>query len=191
MSAKQKKGSLLKRLVFVCSVPVFLVGMFFLLRELLFPKAYEGLVSQYSESYGIPQSFVYAVINTESGFDSSAQSDVGARGLMQIMEDAFKWTKKHLDAVHTDISYDDLYIPEYNIEYGCCMLSYYYKKYDSLGLSAAAYHAGTNKVDEWISDGIISTDDFDADDIPSDATAHYVNKVMRAYWAYENLYQQE
>lgn len=191
MCAERRKKSAFRRLLFVLGLFAFLVGIFYLLRELLFPKAYEDEIYEYSERYGISQDFVFAVINTESGFDTDATSDAGARGLMQIMEDAFLWSKKHLDVEHTSISYDELYVPEYNIEYGCCMLSYYYQKYQSYELSAAAYHAGTNKVDEWISDGTIDTKAFDADDIPSKATRHYVNKVMTAYKAYGLLYEQE
>lgn len=188
MSAKQKKKSVLSRLLFVLAVVTFLIGSFFVLRQLLFPKAYEDIVDEYSEKYSISSDFVYAVINTESGFDCKAQSDVGARGLMQIMEEAFLWTKKHLNVETTLINYDDLFIPEYNVEYGCCMLSYYYNKYESYELSAAAYHAGTNQIDKWIADGQLNPDNFDVNDIPSKATRHYVNKVMTAYKAYGILY---
>ncbi len=189
MSDKQKKRrSPLSVALFLVAVAVFLVGLVFVIRQLAFPKAYESIVQEYSSYYEIDENFIFAVINTESGFDENAVSDVGASGLMQIMEDAFLWTKKHLDAVHTDISYEDILSPEYNVEYGCCMLSYYYEKYDSYELSAAAYHAGTNQVDKWIAEGVISIDNFDSDDIPSDATSHYVKKVMRAYKAYEYLY---
>ncbi len=184
----KKQRSKASVLLFFLAVIVFIVGMFFVLRELLFPKAYEQFTDEYSQYYDIDEDFIFAVINTESGFDKNAKSDVGASGLMQIMENAFTWSKKHLNVIHTDISYDDLMNPEYNIEYGCCMLSYYYEKYDSLELAAAAYHAGTTQVDEWLSDGVISATDFDYNDIPSSATSHYVKKVMRAYKAYKYFY---
>lgn len=188
MSTKRNKISNARRLLFFAALIAFIVGMFFLLRELLFPKAYVDIVDKYSQQYGISKDFVFAVINTESGFDTEATSDAGARGLMQIMNDAFLWSRKHLDVIHTDITYDDLFKPEYNVEYGCCMLGYYFDKYQSYELSAAAYHAGMNKVDEWISDGIINPDNFDAGDIPSKSTRHYVNKVITAYKAYGFLY---
>ena len=77
---------------------------------------------------------------------------------------------------------------KYNIEYGCFMLSYYYDKYDSYEIAAAAYHSGMGQVDSWISDGTIDADYFDADDIPGSKTSHYIKKVMRCYSAYTNLY---
>ncbi len=184
---KERKSHISKLVLFL-GVLCFLVGMFFILRGLLFPKAYSDTVDEYCEHYEIDSDFIFAVINTESGFDTDAVSDVGASGLMQIMEDAFLWTRKHLNAVHTDIDYSDMMIPEYNIEYGSCMLAYYYEKYGSYELAAAAYHAGTNQVDRWLSNGDISVNNFDISDIPSDTTSHYVKKVMWSYKAYNLLY---
>lgn len=185
---KKKNGHVIARIAVAVLVIALLMLTPTICRKLFYPMAYQQYVEAYSNKYGLSQSFVYAVINTESGFDEKASSNVGALGLMQIMEDAFEWTKHSLSVEHSDIAYDDMLTAQYNIEYGCCMLGYYYQKYGSYELSAAAYHAGTNQVDMWLSDGVISAEDFDADDIPSDATSHYVKKVMRAYDAYEALY---
>lgn len=189
MTAGKKRMSPAKRFAtFLAVAAMALALLAFLLRTVFYPREYQTYVEKYSEEYGIEQSFVYAVINVESGFDENASSDAGAVGLMQIIEDAFQWTKRSLDVRDRDLSYEDMKNPEYNIEYGCCMLGYYYSKYGSYELSAAAYHAGTNQVDIWIAEGSVSGDCFDADEIPSAATAHYVKKVMRAYKAYEELY---
>lgn len=189
MQNKSKRGkSPISKLVLFLGVLCFAVGMFFILRELFFPKAYSDTVEEYCEYYNIDTDFIFAVINTESGFNTNAVSDVGASGLMQIMEDAFLWTRKHLNAVHTDIEYSDMMTPEYNIEYGSCMLAFYYDKYGSYELAAAAYHAGTNQVDRWLHNGDISKDNFKISDIPSDTTSHYVKKLMWSYKAYDLLY---
>lgn len=186
------KGRKLKPVMRLIIIAIIFAAILFLVpwlcKTLFYPKKYEQYVEKYSALYGIDESFAYAVINTESGFDEKAASNVGALGLMQIMRDAFEWTKGSLVVENKDIGYDDMLTAQYNIEYGCCMLGYYYQKYGSYELSAAAYHAGTNQVDRWLSDGVISAVDFDADDIPSDATSHYVKKVMRAYEAYKALY---
>lgn len=188
-AGKRKKRG--RTLSVVCILGIFVIITFaapWICRKFFYPKAYGEYVELYSDRYSLDENFVYAVINTESGFDVKAESDVGAIGLMQIMEDAFKWTKRSLGVEHDEIVYTDLLVAEYNIEYGCCMLGYYYQKYGSYELAAAAYHAGTNQVDIWLEDGVIDINDPDANDIPSDATAHYVKKVMRAYRAYEALY---
>lgn len=153
----------------------------------IYPKHYNEYVSQFSEQYNIDENFIFAVIKTESNFNPDARSEVGARGLMQIMNDAFEWSYFKIGG--EEISYDDMFDPRYNIEYGCFMLGYYYEKYQSYELSAAAYHSGMGQVDKWISEGIIDVDNLDVEDIPSDKTCHYVKKVMSAYKAYENLYK--
>lgn len=185
---EQKHRAVKSVIIIVLLITAILFAVPWLCKTLFYPKKYEQYVQKYSAAYGIDESFAYAVINTESGFDEKATSNVGALGLMQIMQDAFEWTQRSLSVENKDIAYDDMLTAQYNIEYGCCMLGYYYQKYGSYELSAAAYHAGTNQVDIWLSDGVISASDFDADDIPSDATSHYVKKVMRAYEAYEALY---
>lgn len=146
--------------------------------------AYEEYVLKYSYENDIEPRFIFAVINTESHFDPNATSDVGARGLMQIMEDAYNWIKFRMDD-QRDHTFDDMYDPELNIEYGTFYLSYLYRRYGSYELTAAAYHAGLNAVDGWIEDGTVDPENFRLEDVPSDVTAHYIDKVMTAYNNYK------
>ena len=76
------------------------------------PDEYSGYVTRYSAAYGVPEHIIYAVIKTESDFDSSALSPDGAIGLMQIMPETFAWLTDLLDE-----SYESgmLYDPETNI----------------------------------------------------------------------------
>lgn len=156
----------------------------------IYPREYGEYVYDYSKKYNIDPDFIYAIIKTESNFDPNAQSEVGARGLMQIMEDAYEWAKFKIKD-DRDITYDQMFEPEYNIEYGCFMLGYYYEKYGSFELAAAAYHSGMTTVDNWIADGTISLQDLNVEDIPASKTQHYVTKVMRSYESYLNLYDTE
>lgn len=151
---------------------------------------YEEYVTKYSEKFDIDPAFVYAVINTESHFDPKATSDVGARGLMQLMEEAYDWVKYRLND-DRDHTYDDMYDPELNIEYGTYMLKYLYDKYDSYELAAAAYHGGMGAVDGWIEDGTVNQKNFNLDDIPSEVTANYVYKVTTAYNKYRELLKED
>lgn len=147
--------------------------------------AYEEYVIKYSYENGVDPRFTFGVINTESHFDPKATSDVGARGLMQIMEDAYNWIRFRKDD-QREHSFDDMYDPELNIEYGTYYLGYLYERYGSYELTAAAYHAGFNAVDSWIEDGRVDPDDFRIEDIPASDTAHYIDKVMSAYNNYKN-----
>ncbi len=194
MSVKQIKRKK-KRIHWIFKI-IILVAIFIFCSNLIpkvtkneiYPKEYEEYVLKYSKEYNIDHNFIFAIIKTESNFDAMAQSEVGARGLMQIMEEAYDWAKFKIKD-ERDITYDQMFEPEYNIEYGCFMLGYYYEKYGLFELAAAAYHSGMTTVDNWISDGTISLDNFDVEDIPAGKTKHYVTKVMRYYQSYLNLYE--
>lgn len=154
-----------------------------------YPTKYQEYVVKYSGEFDIDPRFVFAIINTESHFDPNATSDVGARGLMQLMDEAYNWVKFRLDDTEST-SFDDMYDPETNIKYGTYMLKYLYDKYDgSYQLAAAAYHGGMGAVDGWIENGTVDPDNFDLDDVPSDVTANYIYKVTTAYNKYKELIQ--
>ncbi|WP_295210434.1 lytic transglycosylase domain-containing protein [Ruminococcus sp.] len=154
-----------------------------------YPTDYEEYVIKYSKKYDCDPVLVFSVIKVESGFDKDAVSSVGARGLMQLMEDAYDWIKYRLDD-QRDNSYDDMFDPELNIQYGTYYLSYLMDKYDgSIELTAAAYHCGMSLVDSWIEDGTVDPDNFNENDIPNenDQTQNYVRKIRRAYDNYKDI----
>ncbi|MBR4223753.1 MAG: lytic transglycosylase domain-containing protein [Oscillospiraceae bacterium] len=130
--------------------------------------------------------FIMAVIKTESDFDPKAQSEVGARGLMQLMGDAFDWVALRMD--DDRYTYDDMYDPEHNIEYGTYLLKLLYEEYGDERTALAAYHTGRGRVNSWLADERFSKDGKTLDSIPSSATAHYVDKVMGAYFVYRFIY---
>lgn len=156
-------------------------------REYIFPKHYSEYINKYSVLYNMDENLIYAVIKTESNFDPDAESDVGARGLMQLMEDAYEWVNYRMEDTR-EIDYSYMYEPEYNIEYGTYLLMLLYEEYGDTETALAAYHTGRGNVNKWLKDESLSSDGKTIDTIPSSATNHYVNKVMRAYDAYNNLY---
>ncbi len=155
-----------------------------------YPREYEHYVREYARAYGVDENFVFAVIRTESGFRPQATSNVGARGLMQLMEDTFHWVDTKLPPEAARSSYDDMYAPEDNIRYGTFLLSYLYREFGSYETAAAAYHAGRTAVRGWLGDTSCSRDGVRLDAIPSGDTRHYVGKVMDAYQIYTQLYSQ-
>jgi len=159
-------------------------------RRYFYKIEFSETVEKFADETGLDKYFIYAVIRTESNFNEKATSDVGARGLMQIMPDAFDWVKfKKNDK--REITYDDMFNPEYNIEYGAYLMMYLRNKYNSEKLAVAAYHAGMTTVDNWLADENVSPDGVTIDEIPSKATNHYVNKVLKAWESYKNLYENE
>ena len=162
---------------------VYVYGIFL---ERTYPIKYERYVERYSREFNVDKYLVYAVIKTESGFRPDAVSNVGARGLMQIMEDTFDWIKFKMG--DEDTVYYDMYDPETNIRYGCWLLGYLSEEFGNVEAVAAAYHAGRGNVNEWLSDKNYSADGVHLDVIPISDTAHYVSKITKAKDMYIKLY---
>ena len=149
------------------------------------PDQLQSIVTHYSGEYGVPEYVIYAVIKTESGFDSGAESDVGARGLMQIMPATFDWLVSITqDGYEAGMMFD----PDTNIRYGTYYLSYLYLKYSDWNTVYAAYNAGPDKVDEWLRDPSMTDENGKLKKIPFDETDTYVEKVADAQSAYRRLY---
>ncbi|MCL1903193.1 MAG: lytic transglycosylase domain-containing protein [Oscillospiraceae bacterium] len=151
------------------------------------PIRYSEIVENSATEYNIDKYLIYAIIKTESGFKAEAVSNVGARGLMQIMSDTFDWLNEHR-LLDEDLKFDDMFIPEYNIRYGTELISYHIRHYKNTDNSLAAYHAGDGAVDKWLKDKRYSEDGKTLKNIPSSATAHYIKKVNKAYEIYTKLY---
>lgn len=151
-----------------------------------YPLEYQEYVERYAKENNINKYLVYAVIKTESGFKPDAVSNVGARGLMQIMEDTFEWIK--FKSGDEDVVYYDMYDAESNIKYGCRLLGYLTEEFGNVEAVAAAYHAGRGNVNEWLADKRYSVDGVHLDEIPISDTAHYVSKIKKAMNKYVKLY---
>ncbi|MCL2055007.1 MAG: lytic transglycosylase domain-containing protein [Oscillospiraceae bacterium] len=156
-------------------------------RRYIYPIKHQEYVELYSERNNLDKYLVYAVIKTESAFDENAVSNVGARGLMQLMEEAFDWVKFRMKDTR-EITYEDMFTPKYNIEYGTYLLMLLYEEYQDERTALAAYHSGRSNVNNWLKDKSYSSDGKTLKEIPSKATGHYVHKVMSAYEAYTKLY---
>ena len=185
---RKRKKSILPALLIIFLVGLGIYKLPDICRDEVYPRKYSGYVEKYSRKYGMDSNFIYAVIKTESNFDPKAESDVGARGLMQLMEDAYDWVGYRMEDGR-EINYDYMFVPEYNIEYGTYLLMLLYDEYGDYETTLAAYHSGRGNVNKWLQDSSLSADGKTLDDIPSSATKHYVSKVMNAYSAYNNLYE--
>jgi len=150
------------------------------------PIEYSDFVELAAKEHDLDKFLIYAVIKTESGFDPDAVSNVGARGLMQIMPDTFNWINDH--RLDEDLTYAAMFNPEDNIRYGAYLISYHMRHYNNVDNSLAAYHAGDGRVDEWLKSKEYSSDGETLHTIPIKDTSHYVNKVNKAYETYIKLY---
>jgi len=117
------------------------------------------LIHQKAEKYDVDPALVAAVMETESKFKSRARSQVGAKGLMQLMPRTGRW-----------MGAKNLYDPEQNVEAGTKYLRYLNQRFDgNLKKTIAAYNAGEGNVRRY--KGVP----------PFRETRSYVNKVMSRY----------
>lgn len=188
---KKKRAGLIAAIIIVVAA-LLGVGAYFGYRQYIIethPLKYQTYVEKYAAQNDIDKYLVYAVIKTESGFKTDAVSNVGARGLMQIMEETFDWIKYKRD--DGDAVYFDMYNAQKNIDYGCWLLGYLYEEFGTIEATAAAYHAGRGTVNQWLSDARYSPDGVHLEVIPTPDTAHYVNKIKNALQTYKKLYDND
>lgn len=94
------------------------------------------IIHEKAQKYDVDPALVAAVVETESRFRSGARSQVGARGLMQLMPRTGRW-----------LGANNLYDPEQNVEAGTKYLSYLAGRFDgNLKKTLAAYNAGEGNV---------------------------------------------
>ncbi len=150
------------------------------------PIKYEAEVKKYSQVYELDEAFVFAIICAESSFDANAESDAGARGLMQLMPSTAKWL---VDKYKLEADPEMLFDADTNILLGCQYLSYLNSRFDNdKSLVLAAYNGGEGNVKKWLSNELYSPDGKTLTNIPYKETANYVEKVSTYYDLYKELY---
>ena len=99
---------------------------------------------------------------------------------MQIMQDTGEWVSGRL-AVRP-YSYELLFEPQLNIRFGAWYLGYLSAQFNGDPVMiASAYHAGANNVKLWALKYAQDKRTLRIDQIPTEDTKDYVQKVMNAY----------
>ena len=146
----------------------------------LYPYPMQSLIEEVAEEYHVPPLVLLSTMKVESNFKADAISPKGAIGLMQIMPETFEWlTGKNPQK--------NPYCAADNVEAGAKYLAYLYDKYGSWDLAHAAYNAGDNVVDRWLSDPRYG-EDGRLIHIPYKETENYLRRIRRTKRMYTWLY---
>src|SRR5205807_5276582 len=131
------------------------------IRKQFFANAvpFGDLIHAKAQKYNVDPALVAAVVETESRFRTNARSQVGARGLMQLMPKTGRW-----------LGARNLYNADQNVDAGAKYLRYLNQRFDgNLTKTIAAYNAGEGNVRRY--NGVP----------PFRETRSYVKKVMSRY----------
>lgn len=119
-------------------------------------RPHAELVTKYASQYKLPKALIHAVIKAESNYKDDAISRVGAKGLMQLMDDLSR--KFHINPFNAD----------QNIQVGSYYLSKLIDLYDgNVVFALAAYNAGPSRVAKY---GGVP---------PFKETQHYIQTILR------------
>ena len=149
------------------------------------PMPHQDSVVRYSQSAGIDPAWAYGIMRQESRFVTSARSNVGASGLMQIMPDTAKYIARNLGESYSASRANS---GDTNIRYGTWYMS------DILGklnyqpvLATAGYNAGPNNAKRWQPTyGSLASDQY-VESIAYPETRNYVKHVMENATVYSSL----
>jgi soluble lytic murein transglycosylase-like protein len=157
------------------------------LREITYPlEALRRL--EPSALDGIDPLFISALIMAESAWNPHAFSQVGARGLMQLMPDTGQRLAQSSGLVLA--SEEQLFEPPLNLKLGIAYLRQLLHHFNGLlPLALASYNAGVEEVDKWWAKrGHADIEEFIAD-MPFRETRRYVQRVLVYYAEYQRIYR--
>lgn len=150
-----------------------------------YARPWRGLVDDAAMKAGVPPSFVMAIMRTESGFDASAVSVAGARGLMQLLPSVARTTAT-VSSLPASLA-ARLHEPGGIIPLGAHLLGRLAREHGSILVAAAAYNAGPGPASTWAARfGHLPVDRF-VERISFKETRNYVKKVLAAEALYRAL----
>ena len=158
-------------------------------RHFTLPLNHEDIIKQQAADKQLDPALIAAVIYQESKFRDQTSS-AGAKGLMQLMPSTAKFIAHKSGGTQFQLA--DLGTPQVNIAYGSWYLRYLIGHYNgNQMLAVAAYNAGEDNVDKWVTRAG-GPSNFNADsDIPFPETRAYVQGVLDKRDAYAHNYAKE
>jgi len=155
-------------------------------------NSYDEFLDKYASDMDINANLIKAVIEVESNGNSNAESNVGAKGLMQVgssaVDEVNQNGKTYCATFYRINSKEnpDLFFDKTNLYYGICYLKILYEKYDlsNTEIALAGYNAGPTKVNnECRSDGNLVGFEECKNKLPAE-TQNFVPRVISIYDSY-------
>lgn len=150
---------------------------------------YVDQVRPAARSQQLDDAWVYGLMRQESRFVTSAKSNVGASGLMQLMPATARWVAKKIGL--RDYSPNQVADTETNLMLGTSYLRLVMESLDNHPvLASAAYNAGPGRAQKWRGSQPLEGAIY-AETIPFAETRDYVKKVMSNSIYYSILFNDQ
>lgn len=153
---------------------------------LRFLAPYGDTVRPAAQNQSLDDAWVYGLMRQESRFISSAKSNVGASGLMQLMPTTAKWVARKIGL--RDYHQGRVADTQTNVLLGTSYMRLVMENLDNHPvLASAAYNAGPGRARKWRADIPLEGAIY-AETIPFSETRDYVKKVMSNSVYYSALF---
>jgi peptidoglycan lytic transglycosylase len=154
--------------------------------EALFPRPYWTDLKRYSNQNELDPFLVASLIRQESEFNAAAVSHKNAVGLMQLLPGTGKKVAKEEKLRHFNAN--QLFTPGVNLQLGTRYFRTMVDKFGSFEYALAAYNAGSDRVEDWLSAGNYRDPQEFVESIPFTETREYVQAILRNASVYRQLY---
>jgi soluble lytic murein transglycosylase len=155
--------------------------------EALFPRPYWSDLTHYAIANQLDPYLVASLIRQESEFNPTVVSYANAWGLMQVLPSTGSKLAHELKIGR--FNSDQLLVPSTNLQLGT---HYFRSLIDHFGgkveYALAAYNAGPDRVDDWLSSGTYRDTAEFVESIPFTQTREYVQAILRDAMVYRQLY---
>lgn len=159
-------------------------------RRLLYPDAYGSLIRRQSTRFGVEPALLSAIIRQESHFNPNALSAASARGLSQFVMPTAESLAQDLGLGRLQPA--DLYKPPVSITLGAAYLDQLGELFGDLRPAVvAAYNAGEAQARLWQRHCFSQEPEEYISKVGFRQTSDYVEKVLRNYSHYQNIYGAE
>jgi soluble lytic murein transglycosylase len=154
--------------------------------EALFPRPYWSDLKRFSARNELDPYLVASLIRQESEFNAAAISNKNAVGLMQLLPKTGRVVAREERLRNFNTS--QLLVPGVNMQLGTRYFKSMVDKFGSFEYALAAYNAGSDRVEDWLSAGKFSDPQEFVESIPFTETREYVQAILRNASVYRQLY---
>lgn len=152
----------------------------------VYPIPYLSTVSALSQKYSVPAELIYGITRQESAFVPSERSWADAFGLMQMIPEKAHELSKKYGIPYQD--YNDLYVPDINLEMGTALLKNLREKFQfKFAQTVASYNASDEVIRVWEKERFNGNYIEFIEMIPYEETRNYIKLVFRNFITYKRL----